>query len=121
MDIPLVYPKPLEKSIPMYSAVIAYQNTCVPPSIMSAHFAPTFPRVYRKSKTDVSPVLAPMAHIDATYTPSIRLPTRIIHKRLSKLKAAPKDAPEAIVGVKKVNPMRTALIGRSPFLAVAGT
>jgi len=83
--------------------------------------APDFPRVYRESRTDVSPVLAPIAHIDATYTPSIRLPTRIIHKRLSKLKAAPKDAPEAIVGVKKVNPMRTALIGRSPFLAVAGT
>ena len=33
-------PKPKANSLPIYSAVMAYHNTCVPPRITSAHFAP---------------------------------------------------------------------------------
>ena len=55
-----------ENKLPMYSPVIAYQKTWVPPRIMSDHLAPITPKVYLDCSTAVKPVLAPMAHIAAT-------------------------------------------------------
>ena len=114
-------PSAMAKRLPMYSPVMAYQKTCVPPRMISAHLAPALPKVYLDWRTDVSPVRAPMQQRDATYKPRIMLPAVMIKISSSNLNAAPRDAPEAIVGVKNVKPTSTQLMESRLFLADFGT
>ena len=114
-------PKAIANRLPMYSPVIAYQKTCVPPRIISAHLAPALPKVYLDCNTEVRPVRAPIQHRDATYNPRIMLPAVMIKISSSNLNAAPKEAPEAMVGVKNVKPISTQLMESRLLRADFGT